>query len=98
MTGVRIYQPAPSAMQTGPSGVGKWVLVYEPGAAKDIDPLTGWVGSSDTRSQVRLKFGSKDRAVAFAERNKLSYQACEPNARRFKIKNYADNFSFHQVK
>jgi len=85
-------------MQTGPSRARKWVLEYEPAAADYIDPLMGWVGSPDTRRQVRLKFESKDQAVAFAERNNLSYQVRESAAGRFLIKNYADNFSFHQVK
>ncbi|HEB79935.1 MAG TPA: ETC complex I subunit [Rhodospirillales bacterium] len=94
MTQARIRQPAPNAMQTGPSSARQWVLDYDPGAPKEIDPLMGWVGSADTQSQVRLKFRGKSQAVAYAKRKGLSYRLEEPNERRFIIKNYADNFSF----
>ena len=93
MTDVRIYQPAPNAMQTGPGGRRKWVLEHLPGAAKEIDPLMGWVGSADTGGQVRLKFDSRDEAVAFAEKTGLTYHVTEPNARRVQRKNYAAQFS-----
>ncbi len=55
MTEVRIYQPAKTAMQSGLANTRKWVLEFEPGAAKSIDPLMGWTGSADTREQLKIK-------------------------------------------
>ncbi len=92
MTEVRIYRPATNPMQSGPAKGRGWVLEFEPGAAKRIDPLMGWVGSPDTRGQVRLTFEGKDEAVAFAERNGLTYRLREPKTRRIRPKSYAANF------
>ena len=92
MTEVRIYQPAKTAMQSGLANTRKWVLEFEPGAAKNIDSLMGWVGSDDTRDQVRLKFDTKEEAVSFAERNGLVYRVHEPRQRLVRPKSYAANF------
>lgn len=84
-------------MQSGRGMTRHWVLEFDPGAPKLADPLMGWLGSSDTRSQVRLKFGSRDAAVAFAERNGLNYRIEEPKVRRIRPKSYAENFSYQRV-
>ena len=97
MTEVRIYRPAKNAMQSGLANARKWVFEFEPGAAKSIDPLMGWISSTDTRGQVRIRFDSKDEAVAFAEKNGLAYRVYEPKTRRFRPKNYADIFSPDRV-
>ena len=94
MPDVRIFQPAKTAMQSGRQNVKKWVLEFEPGAAKETDTLMGWSGSRDTRGQVRMRFDNKEDAIAFAKKNNLSYSVTEPKKRRIKPKNYADNFSF----
>ena len=57
----------------------------------------GWIGSGDTRAQLTLKFDSRDEAVAYAERNGLSYHVREPNLRRSRPKNYADNFRYDKI-
>lgn len=89
---VRIFQPARNAMQSGHSG-DAWVLEFEPETAKKIEPLMGWTGSSDMRhSELRLRFGSREEAAAFAEKHNLVYQIIEPRRRRRLIKTYADNF------
>ena len=92
MTEARIYRPARTAMQSGQANTRKWVLEFEPGAAKSIDPLMGWTGSTDTREQVHMKFDSRDEAVAFAKKNGLAFRVEEPKTRRIRPKNYADNF------
>ncbi len=92
MTEARIYRPAQTAMQSGHANTRKWVLEFEPAAAKIIDPLMGWTGSADTLEQVHMTFDSKDEAVAFAEKNGLAFRVQEPKARRIRPKNYADNF------
>jgi len=92
MTEVRIYQPTKTAMQSGLANTRKWILEFEPGAAKNIDFLMGWVGSNDTLDQVRLKFDTREEAVSFAERSGLAYRVHEPNQRTIRPKNYAANF------
>lgn len=94
MPDVRIYQPAKTAMQSGRANVKKWVLEFEPGSRKETDTLMGWVGSSDTNGQVRMRFSSKEDAMAFAKKNGLSFQVFDPKKRRIKPKAYADNFAF----
>ena len=96
MTDVRIYKPSKTAMQSGRRNVLSWVLEFEPGEAKQTDPLMGWIGSGDTRAQVQLKFDSKEEAVAFAKKNGLSARVQNPKKRRIKPKNYSDNFSFQR--
>ncbi|NJN05729.1 MAG: ETC complex I subunit [Rhodobacteraceae bacterium] len=97
VTIVNIYRPSKTAMQSGNRKTRQWLLEFEPGAPKLADPLMGWLGSSDTRSQVRLEFDSRESAVTFAERNGLTYRIHEPRARRVHPKSYADNFSYQRV-
>jgi hypothetical protein len=89
---VRIYQPAKTAMQSGRGKTRKWLLEYEPEAAKLADPLMGWLGSADTRTQVRLWFATREEAIAFAVRNGLDYEVAEPRVRHVKPKSYTENF------
>lgn len=96
MPDVRIFRPAKTAMQSGYGNTRQWLMVFEPSAAKRIDPLMGWVGSADTRGQVRLRFDSFAEAEAFAKKNGLSYRAQEPKSRRIKPKSYADNFRWER--
>ncbi|MFQ5535690.1 MAG: ETC complex I subunit [Sphingomonadales bacterium] len=88
----RIYRPAKTAMQSGRANARKWTLEFEAASARRIEPLMGWTGSSDTQSQVRLRFATKDRAVAYARKLGIGYQVFEPHERRLRIKAYADNF------
>jgi hypothetical protein len=97
MTDVRIYQPAKNAMQSGRANTRKWLLEFEPAAAKEIDPLMGWTGSADTRSQVRMAFDSKEEAVAFAEKKGYFVRLHEPRTRRVRPKSYSDNFKYDRV-
>jgi len=96
MIEVCIYKPAKTAMQSGHGNTRDWVLEFEPGAPKVTDPLMGWIGSADTRGQVRLRFGGKEEAVAFANKHGLAYRVQEPRTRRIRPKSYADNFSFRR--
>ncbi|MBT3238243.1 MAG: ETC complex I subunit [Rhodospirillaceae bacterium] len=98
MSDVRIFQPTKNAMQSGRATLGTWVLEHEPKAARRADPLMGWIGSSDTSSQVRLRFDSRNEAVAYAKNNGLSYSVSEPKARRLQPKDYAANFAFDRIR
>ena len=92
MTEARIYRPAKTAMQSGQANTRKWVLEFEPAAAKIIDPLMGWTGSADTREQVHMTFDSRDEAVACARKNGFTFRVEEPKAPRIRLKHYAENF------
>lgn len=94
---VRIYKPAKTAMQSGRARTMEWVLEFEPESASEVEPLMGWTATTDANSQVRLEFGSKDEAIAYAERNGLPYRVIEPHERKPVRKSYADNFKFGRI-
>ena len=95
-TKVRIFRPARSAMQAGEANTHKWVLEFEPAEPRGRDPLTGWTSSADMRSQVRLTFATLEEAIAYADRQGLTYSVQVPHRPRIKPKSYADNFRFHR--
>lgn len=92
MTRVRIFRPAKTAMQSGQAGTQEWMLEFEPGSRRFHDPLMGWIGSRDTQTQVRLRFDTREEAIAYAERNGYAYAVREPHQHRIRPKSYADNF------
>jgi len=94
---VRIYRPSKTAMQSGRADTRKWVLEFEPGAARRIEPLMGWTSSADTRRQVRMAFASKEEAVAYAEKHGFAYALEEPAERSVRPKSYADNFRYDRA-
>jgi ETC complex I subunit conserved region len=94
--GVRIYQPAKSAMQSG-VGTGEWVVEPEVSTPVAADPLMGWIGSSNTDKQVVLTFATREEAIAYAEREGLAYTIVEPLKRKHIRRTYADNFKFGRI-
>ena len=94
MTDVRIFKPSKTATQSGRNNTKSWVLEFEPNSPKRTDDLMGWVGSKDTNGQVKIKFSSKEEAIAFANENGLTPNVQVSKNRKIKLKNYADNFSF----
>ena len=94
----RIFKPTKTAMQSGQANTQFWILEYEPEEAKKIDNLMGWTGSGDMRGQIKLKFKSKDEAIAYATKNKISYNLKIPQIRKHLPKAYADNFRSDKVK
>lgn len=92
----RIYKPAKTAMQQGTAKTRDWLLEYEP-PQRTTDPLMGWVGSRDTRAQLRLSFDTKEEAIAYAEKHGILYTVIEPKDRTVKPKAYADNFAFNRI-
>ncbi len=91
----RIYQPARNAMTSGQAKTKQWVLEYVPAEARDIDPLMGWTGSSDTQAQVKMRFDSKEAALAYAAKNGIEAEVTEPHKRKQNIRpgGYGDNFA-----
>ena len=78
-------------MQSGYGKTDKWILEF---LTKDttINPLMGWESSTDTLSELKLEFESKDLAVDYAKKNKIIYELIEPKKRSIVKKSYADNF------
>jgi predicted RNase H-related nuclease YkuK (DUF458 family) len=93
----RIYRQTKPAGQSGLAGTHTWILEYGQSAARHADPLMGWVGSSDTMSQIHLKFSSKEDAEAYAKRNAIGYTVAEPAKRILKPKMYAANFAANRI-
>lgn len=93
MTAVRIYQPRKNAMQSGRGKTKYWLVEFEPGAKAHNDALMGWVGKGDTQNQVKMRFDTREEAVAFCAKRGLTYQVIEPKTRRVHPKSYSDNFS-----
>jgi len=89
-----IYKPAKTAMQSGFGNTKGWVLDFEPETPRRVEPLMGWTSSSDMRQQLRLRFDSKEEAVAYCERHKLAYEVFDAAPLKRRAMSYADNFSF----
>jgi len=92
----RIYKPAKTAMQSGHAKAKNWVLDYEPDEPRVVESLMGWTSSSDMKSQVRLRFPTKEEAVAYAERHGIPYQVFEDKPHVRRGLSYADNFAFNR--
>jgi len=73
-----IHRPARSAMTSGWAKSCDWVLEFEPRAPEFREPLMGWIGGTDPLRQVRLRFPSRDAAIAYARREGLPFTVCEP--------------------
>ena len=93
----RIYRPAKTATQSGTAKTQDWVLDYEPEAPREVEPLMGWTSSRDMRQQLRLKFATKEEAVAYAERKGIAYRVVEPRAPRRRGMAYSDNFRHDRI-
>ena len=89
----RIFSPAKTAMQSGSAKTREWVLDYEPEEPRVVESLMGWTTSGDMKSQLRLRFATKEAAVAYAERQGIPYQVQEAKPAVRKGLSYADNFS-----
>ena len=78
-------------MQSGTWKTDKWILEFE---TKDPtnNPLMGWESSSDTFSELKLEFSSKDLAISYAKKKKIDFELIEPKKRKIVKKSYANNF------
>lgn len=90
----RLSKPTKTAMQSGRAKTGIWTLNFVPPTPYAIDPLMGWNSMSDTLREVRLKFTTKEAALAYAKTHGLEVEIEEPKPRRAKNRAYADNFKF----
>ena len=91
MRKAKIYIPNKNPMQSGNVKTDKWILEFE---TKDPtnNPLMGWESSSDTYTELKLEFSSKELAINYAKKNKIDFEVVEPKIRKVVKKSYADNF------
>jgi len=86
-----IYIPTKNSMQSGLSKIDRWTIEFitkDPG----INPLMGWETSSDTLSELKLEFSTKELAVEYAKKNKIDFEIIEPKKRKIIKKSYSDKF------
>ena len=91
MKKAKIYKPSKTALQSGTKKYDKWIIEYvteKPG----INPLMGWESSTDTLTELKLEFSTKELAIEYAKKNKINFEIIEPNIRKINKKSYADNF------
>jgi len=79
-------------MQSGLGKTNKWIIEFN---TKDsgVDPLMGWESSTDTMTELKLEFSTKELAIDYAKKNKIDFELIEPQKRKIVKKSYADNFT-----
>ena len=91
MKRAKIYKPTKTAMQSGERNTKKWLLEFDT-LNTGINPLMGWERSTDTLSEIKLEFSTKDQAISYAKKNNINYYVVEPQKRKIIKKSYSDNF------
>ena len=92
MTIARITELDRRTTQSGKANNGLWLLEFERQKPHRADPLTGWNGSGDTNTQVKITFKTRDEAIAFCDKRGLPYHLIPAAPVKMKIQAYADNF------
>ena len=88
----RIFRPTKATVQSGTARSKYWILEFDPELPREIEPLMGWTSSGDMKSQIRLCFGTKEEAIAYAEKQGIAYHLEEPKPTTRRVIAYADNF------
>ena len=92
MKKAKIYKPTKTVMQSGLGKNDKWIIEYVT-KNPQINPLMGWESSTDTLSELKLEFSTKESAIDYAKRNKIIFEVIEPKQRKILKKSYSDNFT-----
>tara|TARA_Y100000590_G_scaffold419164_1_gene520678 strand:+ start:473 stop:754 length:282 start_codon:yes stop_codon:yes gene_type:complete len=92
MKKIKIFKPSKTAMQSGKGKTENWVIEFISNST-GINPLMGWESSTDTRSEIKLEFPTKELAILYAKKNKIDYELIEPKTRKLNKKSYSDNFT-----
>ena len=91
MKKAKIYKPSKTAMQSGLKKFDTWILEFITNDPS-INPLMGWESSTDTFSELKMDFTSKEKAIQYAKKNKIEFELIEPKRRKIVKKSYSDNF------
>ena len=96
----RIFKASKTAMQSGTGNADQWFLEFDKNDNKPIDQVMSWIGSSDTTSQIKLKFENKEEATQYAKSNNLLYYVDEGSGKKMNIRKngYGDNFDYSRRK
>ena len=79
-------------MQSGLAKTNKWTIEFKT-IDSGVDPLMGWESSTDTLTELKLEFSTKELAIDYAKKNKIDFELIEPQKRKIVKKSYADNFT-----
>ncbi len=97
----RIYKPSRHTMQVGRAKMKNWILDYCPDGSPEhkrhIDPLMSWTSTTQTHTQIRLKFSTQKEAISYAENNGIPYTLIPEQPLNQTIKAYANNFSHDRL-
>eukprot|EP00026_Physarum_polycephalum_P021413 Phypoly_transcript_24647.p1 GENE.Phypoly_transcript_24647~~Phypoly_transcript_24647.p1 ORF type:complete len:156 (+),score=21.55 Phypoly_transcript_24647:45-512(+) len=93
-----IGKPPPNSMQSL-DYFNYWEVRFPEGRTWN-ESLMGWTKSDNTSRWARqlMKFNTREAAVAFCERNALSYQVENEQPVIYNKKNYGDKFKFRATK
>jgi len=86
-----IYIPNKNPMQSGTAKNNKWILQFITKNPTQ-NPLMGWESSSDTLTELKLEFSTKELAINYAKKQKIDFDIIEQKKRKIVKKSYADNF------
>ena len=92
MRKAKIYKPSKTAMQSGSRNTKNWILEYDT-LNTGVNPLMGWESSSDTMSEIKLKFPTREEAINYVKKNEIEYYVVEPQKSKVVKKTYSDNFT-----
>jgi hypothetical protein len=70
-----------SVTQSGRAREKGWFLRSAPRRPYSVDPLTGWTGSDDPLSHLRLRFPTREAAIAYARRHGLNWRLGDDGSR-----------------
>ncbi|WP_265561706.1 NADH dehydrogenase ubiquinone Fe-S protein 4 [Sphingomicrobium arenosum] len=92
MSTARIIENVRKTTQSGKAQAGRWTLMFEREEKMTPDPLTGWAGSGDTETQIRLTFPTLEEAQRYCEERGIATHVVKAPPHKLKIQAYADNF------
>ena len=91
MKKAKIYSPNKNPMQSGVGKTDKWILEYITEDPTN-NPLMGWESSSDTLTEIKLEFSTKELAINYVKKKKIDFEIIEARKKKIVKKSYADNF------
>ena len=80
-----IFIPNKNPMQSGTAKNNKWILEFITNDPTK-NPLMGWESSSDTLTELKLEFSSKELAISYAKKKKIDFELIEPKTIIFENK------------
>lgn len=93
---VKIRNLANNPMQSGRGKENLWLLTFPNNLGdRNINDVTGWTSSKNTKTQMKLKFENKEDAIEYAIENGFDYEIYEANKSQAQksAKSYVQNFT-----